>query len=104
MMTARTVIAGAALLGLSACTSIDTPLDDGYQVGDITATALELQAKYCATADPYRRAVILALLHRFDVPIPERGACTDILALVDTDTLPEVDVEAAEEDQERYGG
>lgn len=98
----RFVFALLAALALTACKSIDSPMDDGYQVGDLTGTALTLQARYCITADPYQRAVALALLHKARAPIPERGVCTDILELIDPPELSGVDVEAAEADRERF--
>lgn len=89
-----------ALLG--GCASIESPLDDGYQFADALGTVDTLQARYCAAADPNQRAIILALLHRANVPIPERGACTDLLKLIDPGELSGIDVEAAQRDQERF--
>lgn len=89
-------------LSLSGCSTIQSTLDDDYNFGDITASITEMQARYCAAADPNQRAVILALLHRADVPIPERGACTDLLKLIDPGELSGIDVEAAQRDQERF--
>jgi hypothetical protein len=87
---------------LASCESIDTPLDDGYQFGDLSRTAIQLQAEYCAEADPRQRALLLALIKRTHIPIPDRGACTDLLNLLPEFELPDVDFDAAEEDMERY--
>lgn len=72
----------------------------GYQPGDVTSRALELQAQYCAETDPRERAVRLAVLRAAGVPVPVSGACTDLLELVPE--VPEVDVEQAEEDRARF--
>ncbi len=100
----RTALALLVALALTACASIESPLDDGYQPGDAIGTVSTLQARYCATADPHQRAIVLALLHRAAVPIPERGACTDLLQLIDPAELSGIDVEAAQRDQERFQG
>ncbi len=71
-----------------------------YQPGDLTTRALELQAQYCAESDPRERAVRLAVLRAAGVPVPVSGACTDVLELVPE--VPEVDVEQAERDRERF--
>lgn len=81
----RNAIAAAALLALAGCASIETPLDDGYQVGDLTGTTLELQSRYCDTADPYKRAITLAVMHRVGVPLPPNGVCVDLLEALDAD-------------------
>lgn len=73
-----------ALIPLAGCASIETPLDDGYQYGDLAAA----REAYCENANPYRRAVLLALMHRAGVDLPDNGACTDILEMInagDTD-------------------
>lgn len=98
----RYAIIFAAVLMLGGCANLETPLDDGYQFGEITATVTEAQAQYCANADPYQRAVALAILERTGAPIPERGACTDLLELIPRGEIPAVDVESAREDQERF--
>lgn len=81
---------------------IHTPLDDGYQLFDLTRTALVLQAHYCRTADPMDRAFRLATLRALGVPIPSSGACTNVLSLVPTGALEDVDFEQAVEDQKRF--
>lgn len=100
----RIIFAALVALALSACAGMQTPLDDGYQFGDLTATVAEIQAQYCATADPYQRAVLLALLERSGANIPDRGACTDLLELIPEGEVPAVDVEAARADQDRFQG
>lgn len=97
----RLILAAAAALALYGCASIDSPMDDGYQVGDITGTVLSLQAEYCRTADPRERALRLAALRAAGVPVPASGACADILALVPEPAL-DVDVEQAEADRRRF--
>lgn len=92
----------ALLLAVAGCASLQTPLDDDYQFGDLTNSALTLQAKYCAETEPAQRAVTLALMNRLGVPLPPRGACSDLLALIPAPELDEVDIDAAREDQERY--
>jgi hypothetical protein len=86
--------------GLAGCAAVETPLDDGYQLGDITTGVLSMQAEYCATADPQRRAFRVAALRAAGVPIPPSGACADILALVPTYQL-DIDLEQARQDQQR---
>lgn len=83
---------------------IQSPLDDGYQFGDGLSTVDILQTRYCATADPRRRAIALAALERLGAPIPSRGACTDILEVIgtqDLEALDQIDVESAEQDRQR---
>lgn len=93
-----------AALALTACDAIVSPFDDGYEFGDTTRSALALQAKYCAEADPYRRAVILAMLNNAGLVVPPSGACTDLLELVPEPDLEAIDadVEQAIKDQERF--
>ena len=74
------ILALAALL--SGCANINTPLDDGYQLGDLTATPFALQRQYCETADPKLRAVRMVLLQRAGVPLPDNGACADIVEVL----------------------
>ncbi|WP_163557569.1 hypothetical protein [Halomonas sp. NO4] len=97
------LVAGLGVI-LAGCATndVETPLDDGYQPGDVVGTVDTLQAQYCANADPRQRAYALAALEALKVTIPDRGACTDILELVDdreVEALDEVDVEAAKQDQ-----
>ncbi|SDO72225.1 hypothetical protein SAMN04487957_110124 [Halomonas shengliensis] len=94
----RIIFALLAALAAAGCASIDSPMDDGYQFGDLTGTVLSLQAEYCATADPRERAFRLAALRAAGVPIPRSGACADILAL-----MPEVelDIDTAETEADR---
>lgn len=95
-------------LALAGCAaSGHSRLSNGYQPGDATLSILDAQASYCATADPYQRAVTLAVLHQLQAPIPDRGVCAGLLSV-----LPEipaakdldVDIEAAREDQRHFGG
>lgn len=97
----RTIIAITTAAILAGCASIDSPMDDGYQFGDLTGTVLSLQAEYCATADPRERAFRLAALRAAGVPIPPSGACADILALIPEVDL-DIDVDEAEKDRKRF--
>lgn len=99
----RLIFAFAAALALTACANLTTPTDPDYQLGDLTGSVLQMQAEYCATAEPGQRALRLAALRAAGVPIPPSGACTDILALVPEAEM-DVDVEQAERDRERYEG
>jgi hypothetical protein len=98
-MKTCSALAGAALL--AGCAAITSPLDEDYQLGDLTASALSLQAQYCATADPRERAIRLAVLRSAGVPIPPSGACADILALV-PDAEVNIDTSETEADRERF--
>lgn len=97
----RMIYAVLSALALTGCASVQSPMDDGYQFGDITSTVLSLQAEYCTSADPRERAFRLAALRAAGVPVPASGACADILALV-----PEVEIDTAETeaDRERFEG
>lgn len=64
---------------LSGCAQVPTPLDDGYQYGDLS----EWRAEYCATSDPYRRAALLALAARVGLALPIDGICTDPFEVLD---------------------
>ena len=99
----RLLILTVLLALLTACAGTSTRLDDGYQAGDLSGTIVDLQTRYCATADPRQRALLLAALDAAQLPIPDRGACTDLLTLVGEqrlEALDAVDVEAAERDRE----
>jgi len=78
----KKLLALAAIVALAGCASIESPLDDGYQFGDLTKTPFELQRQYCETADPKARAIRMALLQRFGVHVPSDGACTSILEYI----------------------
>ncbi len=64
---------------LTGCAQVQTPLDDGYEFGDLG----EWRAEYCATADPYRRAVLLALAAKAGLTLPPNGICTDPFEVLD---------------------
>ena len=97
----RLLLLSLFFLALAGCASVKSPLDDGYQVGDITGTVLSLQAEYCSSADPRERAFRLAVLRAAGVPVPRAGACADILALMPEVEL-DIDVAAAEADRRRF--
>lgn len=90
----RCLIPLAAALLLAGCASIQSPLDDGYQFGDFG----DLREQYCESADPQRRAVVLAPMYRAGVPLPPNGACADILEVLgaDRDTSSPDDGQGAE--------
>lgn len=53
----------ATFLVLAGCVSEKPmPLDDGYQVGDATRTAIALQDEFCRTGDPVTEALLLVVL------------------------------------------
>lgn len=115
----RTVVALAAGLAvavaLSGCSTTPQGAEEQYEFGDVSIGALdridEAQTAYCATANPGRRAVILALI-RIRVPeYPASGLCTsagEALAKEITRRaadLPDgatIDFEQAREDQRRF--
>ena len=83
----------------SACAQFEQRLEDGYQPGDLTGALLATQGEYCATADPYRRAALAAVLRSQGIGLPPSGACAQLAVL-----LPELDpadVEQAEADRRR---
>jgi hypothetical protein len=72
-------------------------LQDGYQLGDFSATAVDgtvhvltLQARYCAESDPVARAILLRMI-RVAVPgYPSDGLCTDLLGVLEEDQTDEI--------------
>lgn len=95
----KPLLAVLAGLSLTACANLETPLDDGYQLGDLTGSLLAAQAEYCATADPYRRAALAAVLRSQGIGLPSGGACTRLIELL---PQPEADrIERAQDDQRR---
>lgn len=89
----------------------DTRVND-YQLGDFTSgawrTLESYQLEYCATADPGRRAFLLAIIRVYHPSYPESGLCTDagkvIVDRIAEDMpifVPNPDVERAIEDQQR---
>ncbi len=83
------IILSVLAICLAACANVETRLDDGYQVGDLTGTAIDstvkvltIQQQYCATQDPVARAVLLKII-RSTMPLyPKDGLCTDVLNAV----------------------
>lgn len=90
-------LATAALLVLlTGCASVD------YQPLDGTKQVLTLQERYCATADPDQRALLLGTIRALGMAVPPSGVCTDLLSLVDPAALVDIDVEQARRDQQRF--
>ena len=91
----RTLIAGALAATLAGCSS--PRLQDGYQLGDLSATAVDgtlhvltLQTRYCAESDPVARTILLRMI-RVAVPgYPADGLCTDLLSALEEDQADEV--------------
>ncbi|SIQ10775.1 hypothetical protein [Marinobacterium stanieri] len=84
------IIAGT----LAGCSS--PRLQDGYQIGDATGTAvdgtlhlLELRHRHCQQTDPVARALLLRLIRTVLPAYPAEGICTDILSTLEaTDEVP----------------
>jgi hypothetical protein len=81
------VFIALSMLLISACSSIETPMDDGYQFGDVTKTTY-LGAKrlvharyvYCTAAEGSEaRATALGVIHTLRPGYPEDGICTNLL-------------------------
>ncbi|MBP0047663.1 hypothetical protein H9C73_02850 [Marinobacterium sp. AK62] len=92
----RLLIAAALAGALAGCENINTRMDDGYQFGDLTGTALDgtvhaltIQQQYCTESDPVARAVLLRLIRTALPGYPSDGLCTDVLsAMEDTHEVP----------------
>lgn len=69
---------------LTACTAIQTPLDEGYTFGDTYRSVYTLQQTYCASTDPAQQALYRGLLKRLYGDYPSEGACTDILEVLNS--------------------
>lgn len=95
----KILISCSVVLALTACTAVTTPLDDDYRFGDLTTSLLAVQADYCASADPYRRAALAAVLRSQGIAVPLGGACTPLAALLPN--LSQADIEQAEADRRR---
>jgi hypothetical protein len=91
----KTLIALALAVTLAGCSA--PRFQDGYQLGDFSATAVDgtvhvltLQARYCAESDPVARAILLRMI-RVAVPgYPADGLCTDLLDLLEEDQTDEI--------------
>lgn len=91
----KTLIALALAATLAGCSA--PRLQDGYQLGDFSATAVDgtvhvltLQTRYCAESDPVARAILLRMI-RVAVPgYPADGLCTDLLGVLEEDQADEV--------------
>lgn len=96
----RTILILAAL-ATAGCASLETPLDDGYQPGDMARTAyagagrlLALQQAWCDGGDLVAKQVLLLSMRAAVPGYPEDGLCTDIIeALGDADRDPAVSVD-----------
>jgi hypothetical protein len=91
----KTLIALALAATLAGCSA--PRLQDGYQLGDLSATAVDgtvhvltLQTRHCAESDPVARAILLRMI-RVAVPgYPANGLCTDLLSVLEEDQANEV--------------
>lgn len=61
-------------------------MQDGYQVGDLSGTAVDatvgvltMQQRYCAESDPVARKLLLKVIRSAVPDYPEEGLCTDVL-------------------------
>lgn len=70
---------------VAGCSSIETPLDDGYQFGDLG----EWREQYCQEPSPVLRSALLALAARRGLKLPAEGICTDPMGWMDAGTLPD---------------
>lgn len=95
-MIKRIVIATVLAATMAGCTSFPR-LQDGYQLGDLSGSAvngtvqvLTLQHRYCTESDPVARAVLLNLIRAAVPGYPAAGLCTDVLQAVGgEDAVPE---------------
>jgi len=91
----RTLITAALVATLAGCSA--PHLQDGYQLGDFSATAVDgtlhvltLQTRYCAESDPVARAILLRMI-RVAVPgYPADGLCTNLLSVLEEDQANEI--------------
>lgn len=88
--------AAVLLASLAGCASVD------YQPLDGTKRVFSLQERYCATADPEQRALLLGTMRALGLEIPTSGVCTDLLSLIDPAAFVDIDVEQARRDQQRF--
>lgn len=79
-------VAGAVVV--SGCSA--PRLQDGYQPGDLAATAvdetgelIELQDRYCSTSDPVARTILLMLIRSTVPSYPAKGLCTNVLDVLE---------------------
>jgi hypothetical protein len=91
----RALLTAAIAATLAGCSA--PRLQDGYQLGDFSATAVDgtvhvltLQTRYCAESDPVARAILLRMI-RVAVPgYPSDGLCTDLLGVLEEDQTDEI--------------
>ena len=74
---------------ITGCASIETPLDDGYQPGDVGRTVyggagriLQLQHEYCQNGDLLAREMLLYFVRSAVPGYPVDGLCTDLIAVI----------------------
>lgn len=82
----RLILALALIVASAGCESLRTPLDDGYQFGDLSRTVYggaahiaALRTAYCQSGDPLVRRGLLLSIHAVAPNYPEDGVCTDLL-------------------------
>lgn len=84
----RTLIAAAAAsLLLAGCAAIDTPRDEGYELGDTTESLLRLQEQWCAQGNVLARGMLLMSVRAAVPGYPASGLCTDLFAVLDEATV-----------------
>ncbi len=88
MKLKRTLLAIVLTGTLAGCSS--PRLQDGYQVGDATGSAIDgalhlltLREQHCTQTDPVARALLLRVIRTALPTYPEDGICTDILSVME---------------------
>lgn len=76
----------ALMLLLGGCTAVHTPLDDGYDPGDVGRTVfggaahlLSLRQAYCTEGDYLARQGLLLAIRQVAPAYPRDGLCTHLL-------------------------
>ncbi|MYL22544.1 hypothetical protein GLV89_01840 [Halomonas alkaliantarctica] len=84
----KTLTLFVLLVLLTSCAGVTTPLDDGYEVGDVSRTVYggaahlaALRAAYCQSGDPLVRQAMLLSIRAIASHYPEEGLCTDLVDL-----------------------
>jgi|TARA_R100000081_G_scaffold42198_1_gene19794 hypothetical protein len=83
-MIKKVLLSSLLTITLTACTAIQTPLDEDYTFGDTYKSVYTLQQTYCASTDPAQQALYRGLLKRLYGDYPSEGVCTDILEVLNS--------------------